>query len=112
MAKIELKGFFEDVKPEKLVGKNGDLRMQNVIFRTPGYHNEFDGISNPDEYWSLDVMGSNIDRLNLKNTTNPKGKAKLVVYINSKTWYKETDIAKADPQYSLYAILYGCEHLL
>lgn len=110
MAKVELKGFFEKIEKEKNVGARG-VRLQNVLFRIPGYDDGF-GKKSDDELWQLTVFGDRIDKFDLAEKAAVNPKAILEVYINSKTWYKEGDPADEEhAQYSLYAVLAGVKHV-
>lgn len=110
MAKVELKGFFENVGPIEVVGEKG-TRVQNAYFLVPGYTDQFGDKVGIDEYWEISVMDKKIDELDLENKITDSRKAHIVFFVNSKIWYAKEDKKKENPNYRLYAVLSDVKHI-
>ncbi len=110
MAQLQLKGFFTEICPIEEIGEK-KTKIQKVIFRVPGYRDDFGDQKSADELWQLIVIGNNIDKLNLLAMDIEKPKASIKVFLNGRTWYKKEDLNKTEPNYSIEAVLYEVEHL-
>lgn len=93
MAKIELKGTIVAVNPVEVVGKK-DFRKQAVILNVAAYTDSFGDKKGRDEDWCLEVLGDNIEKLNL-NSTFVGMKAICTVFVNSS---KVEDLAGSAPR--------------
>lgn len=110
MANLELKGFFENIRPVETVGEKG-TRIQNAIFMVPGYVDGFGDKKGTDEFWELQVIGANIDKFDLAKNASDCPKAIVKLYINSRKWFSKDDVNLLKPNYSLSAVVYGVEHI-
>ena len=89
MAKIELKGYILKVNSPEIVGEKNTAK-QTIIFKVPGYVDEFGDKKGQDEEWPLDVMGDNVTKLSL--TSSHQGKrAKATVYVNGQKYIRKSD---------------------
>lgn len=89
MAKLELKGFVLTVRQPETVGEKNTPKQQ-VIFRVPGYTDQFGDKVGQDEEWPLDIIGDNVAKLNLSTDSEGK-KAKVTIYISGQKFIKKLD---------------------
>ena len=78
--KSTLKGIVKEVGPIETVGEK-NTKKQRIILFVPGYVDQFGDKKGRDEHWPLDVMGDNVEKLNIQKTA-VKQKAEVTVYIS------------------------------
>ncbi len=92
MAKIELKGYVLAVNKPDEVGEKKTMK-QTVIFKVPGYVDQFGDKVGQDEEWPLDIIGENVVKLGLTTAAQGK-KAKCVVYVGGQKYMRKADNAE------------------
>ena len=79
MAKLMLKGWFEEIHPVTEIGDK-KTKKQQVIFTLPGFRDEYNGVDREPEPWLINIIGKKVDEFNLTLKDCQK-RAEITVFI-------------------------------
>jgi hypothetical protein len=93
MAKVMLKGWFDQILSPKKVGENNDIDVQEVVFVVPGFVDGFGDKKGKDSPWLIQIFGDEAIKKFALTDKNEKQKAEISIFMDGFCSQKDKDKA-------------------